>query len=90
MTATVAAPDAIAHHHEDGEAPMDDRTAGKAFLWGLIGGGLVMTALVFGLALAAGLDTTIAAEVSPVPGVVAGLFFGTTVYLGIHLGKNEH
>jgi len=69
---------------------MDDRTAGKAFLWGLIGGGIFMTLLVFGLALAAGLDPEVAAEVAPVPGVVAGLFFGTTVYLGVHLGKNEH
>ena len=91
--ATVAAEDPAyvdTPRDHDGEAPMDDKTAGKAFLVGLIGGSLVMTALCFGMGILAGLDTDIAAAVAPVPGVVAGLFFGTTAFLGIHLSRNGH
>lgn len=75
---------------EEKDEALDDATAGKAFVFGLIGGSLLMTAVCFGLALAAGLDADIAAAVSPVPGVVAGLFFGMTIYLGSYLGRQGH
>jgi hypothetical protein len=74
---------------EDGSL-VDDATEGRAFVVGLLAGGVVMSLLMFTLGLAAGLDVGVAAGVAPIPGVVAGLFFGMTAYLGVHLARHGH
>ena len=67
---------------EDGSL-LDDRAMGRAAVYGFVGGTLVMTALCFVFGLIAGLEPDIAIAVAPVPGLVAGLFFGMNAYIGV-------
>jgi hypothetical protein len=85
----VSAPVIARTEHEDGSL-VDDATIGRAGVYGMVGGTLVMTLLMFVFGLLAGLDATTSVAVAPVPGVVAGLFFGMTAYLGRSIARNEH
>lgn len=99
MTANVIASGAVgapsaarpigADPSEDGSL-VDDTTIGKAGLIGFLGGAVFMTALCFAFGLIAGLEPKVAIAVAPIPGVVAGLFFGMTAYLGGHLARHGH
>jgi hypothetical protein len=74
---------------EDGSL-LDDAAIGLAGVYGMVGGTLVMTLLMFVFGLLAGLDASTSLAVAPVPGVVAGLFFGMTAYIGGTIARNEH
>ena len=76
--------------HDHDHVEVDDLTEGRAFVVGLLAGGVVMSALMFAIGLLAGLDAGVSAAVAPIPGVVAGLFFGMTAYLGLHIAREEH
>lgn len=69
---------------------VDDATAFRVLVVGFVAGTLVMTLVAFGLALLAGLDVATSAAIAPVPGLVAGFFFGMTGYLGVHLAHHDH
>lgn len=102
MTANVISAGTVAPQPDDVApviAPVDpaddgslltDRAMGHAGIYGFVGGTLVMTALCFFFGLLAGLEPDIAIAVAPVPGVVAGLFFGMTAYIGGYIARHGH
>lgn len=69
---------------------LDDGAMGRAGIYGFLGGSVVMTALCFVFGLIAGTDAATAIAVAPVPGVVAGLFFGMTAYIGTYIARHGH
>ncbi len=76
---------------EDGSL-LDDHAMGRAGIYGFLVGTVVMTTLCFLFGLLAGLepDIAIAIAVAPVPGIVAGLFFGMTAFIGVAIARTEH
>jgi hypothetical protein len=74
---------------EDGSL-VDDATMARAGVYGMLFGILAMTTLMVVFGLLAGLEPSVAIAVAPVPGVVAGLFFGMTAFLGRAIARTEH
>ena len=74
---------------EDGSL-LDDRAMGRAGIYGFVVGTVVMTGLCFLFGLMAGIDADVAIAVAPVPGVVAGLFFGMTGFIGAYIARHGH
>ena len=69
---------------------LDDRAMAHAGIYGFVIGTVVMTTLSFVFGLIAGIDAKTAIAVAPVPGVVAGLFFGMTAFIGAYIARHGH
>ena len=92
MTANVieaGTADADVDPAEDGSL-LDDGAMGHAGIYGFVVGTVVMTALCFLFGLIAGIDADVAIAIAPVPGVVAGLFFGMTGFIGANIARHGH
>ncbi len=69
---------------------LTDSAMGRAGIFGFLLGTVVMTVLCFLFGLLAGIDASTALAVAPVPGVVAGLFFGMTAFIGVYIAQHGH
>ena len=69
---------------------LTDRAMGHSGIYGFLVGTVVMTTLSFVFGLMAGIDAKTAIAVAPVPGVVAGLFFGMTGFIGVYIARHGH
>ena len=69
---------------------LDDHAMGRAGIHGFLVGTVVMTTLCVVFGLLAGLDLDVAVAVAPVPGLVAGLFFGMTAFIGVAIARTDH
>jgi hypothetical protein len=81
----------VADEHDSGIGgeELADAALGRAMVFGLTGGTLGMTAITIVMCLIAGADFGTAVAISIVPGLVAGLFLGGTIWMGSEVSKLE-
>lgn len=77
-------------HRDAPEEELTEAALGRAMAFGFTGGTIAMTLATLVMCLIAGASLAWSAAISVVPGLVAGLFLGGTVWMGHEVSKLHH
>lgn len=82
--------DPVPAHEVPAEEGLTDGALGRAMAFGFTGGTAIMMAVCFAMSLVGHASVGTAAAISVVPGIVAGFFFGGTIWMSYEVTKAGH